>query len=134
VVEIVVLMCVVPGQGDANGRSQPDPSPRLIFIDFASNCASPPPTYAFRTRGVRGFLHVQSLIYLPLFYPSSVAWRIAFGRSCFTIYEPVTTLEGRRRISTMRNGSGQAHSTIKMPIYKEANTSIQLPIYSDTPI
>jgi len=33
-----------------------------------------------------------------------------------------------------RDGSGQAHSIVKMPVYKEANTSIRLPIYTDTPI
>jgi hypothetical protein len=33
-----------------------------------------------------------------------------------------------------RNGSGQAHSTVKMPVRKEASTSIRLPIYTDTPI
>jgi hypothetical protein len=35
---------------------------------------------------------------------------------------------------TCRDGSGQAHSTVKMPVHKEANTSIRLLIYTNTPI
>jgi len=33
-----------------------------------------------------------------------------------------------------RDGSGQAHSTVKMPVHKEANTSIRLLILYDVPI
>jgi hypothetical protein len=34
----------------------------------------------------------------------------------------------------LRNGSGQAHSIVKISVHKEANTSIRLLIYTNTPI
>jgi hypothetical protein len=43
-------------------------------------------------------------------------------------------LEACREPLGKRNGSEQAHSTVKMPVRKEASTSIRLPIYTDTPI
>jgi serine/threonine protein kinase len=42
--------------------------------------------------------------------------------------------ENRNQTPKVRNGSGQAHSTVKMPVRKEASTSIRLLIYTDTPI